>query len=80
MTTRYNRHYRNWSNSLWRDENEGIVLGVCAGTARAIGVDVAFVRLITVAGLLFALPWTLALYFGAAVFMPDRPRRGNCRR
>ncbi|HEY0414453.1 MAG TPA: PspC domain-containing protein [Allosphingosinicella sp.] len=58
------------------DRENGKLLGVCAGLARATGWDVSFIRVglvvVTLAG---AFPWTLVAY-GIAAWMAKAPRHG----
>jgi phage shock protein C len=64
-TIRHRRFYRN-------DEN-GIAMGVCAGAADFLGIDVWFVRLLSVvAALFFTLP-TVIVYFALGILARHRP-------
>ena len=56
------------------DRSEGKVLGVCAGIANQIGIDVTIVRIgIVVLALAVSVPWTVVAYLAVAFF--GRPRR-----
>lgn len=61
--------------TFYLDKRNGKWLGVCAGIADYIGIDVLWVRvatlLITVMG---ACPWTLLAYLLTAWLARDRPR------
>ena len=51
------------------DREEGKLVGVCAGIARATGVDATIVRIGVVLMALFgSFTWTLAAYCGAAIY------------
>lgn len=51
------------------DRDEGKLLGVCAGIARATGIDATVVRIGVVLLALFAsFTWTLVAYCGAALY------------
>ncbi len=60
-------------NRLYRNPEQGKLLGVCAGLADYFGVNAWTVRIMAIISLvLFTLP-TLVGYFAAAIFMPRRP-------
>lgn len=66
-TIRHRRFYRN--------DEAGIAMGVCAGIADFLGVDVWLVRLVTVlAALFFTLPTVIA-YFALGIIAHHRPLR-----
>lgn len=59
--------------TLYRDTENGMFLGVCAGFADYLGLDVLLLRAVVVLGLLVAfLPVGFA-YFTAAVLLRDHP-------
>ena len=60
-------------HGLYRDRENGWILGVCAGIAERFGFAAGTVRIIaTLALVLFFLP-TALLYLAAAVLLRDRP-------
>jgi phage shock protein C len=61
---------------LYRDSENGWVLGVCAGLAQSFGLPIWLVR-VGMAGLLFVLTWwhVVLAYLVLAVFLSDRPLR-----
>lgn len=66
-TIRHRRFYRN--------DEDGIAMGVCAGAADFLGVDVWLVRLVTViATILFTLP-TVTIYFALGIMAHHKPLR-----
>jgi len=62
-------------NRLYRDRQNGFVLGICAGIAEYFGLQRWLVRvLVFVSLLIFTVP-TLILYFGFALFVPAAPEQ-----
>ena len=59
---------------LYRDRENGMIAGVCAGIADYFGFDVTITRIIVVIGLFLFLPTTLIAYFVLALLLPTRPR------
>lgn len=58
---------------LYRDPQAGVIFGVCAGLADYFGVKIWQVRTAAVLMLMIFTPWTMFLYFMAAIFVPRRP-------
>lgn len=59
---------------LYRDTENGLIAGVCAGVADYFGVPVNTVRIVTfIIGLVYSVP-VLIFYFGAAWLLPAKPR------
>ncbi|NNG06015.1 MAG: envelope stress response membrane protein PspC [Inquilinus sp.] len=60
---------------LYRNTEDGVILGVCAGVADYFGIERWQSR--TAAGLflLFFPPWAVFFYLLAAIFLPRRPPR-----
>jgi phage shock protein C len=74
----------NWSGSpftspnphqLYRDKENGKLLGVCAGLADYLGVDVMFVRIGTVLGAVFFTMPVVGAYLLAALVLKTKPPR-----
>jgi len=64
---------RSLLNSLCRDTENGILLGVCAGIADSLGLNTAIVRLLALVGLvLFFIP-VVVLYIAAGALLRERP-------
>ncbi|MGH8427281.1 MAG: PspC domain-containing protein [Gammaproteobacteria bacterium] len=64
-TVRHRRFYRN--------DEAGLAMGVCAGAADFLGIDVWLVRLVTVlAGIFFTLP-TVIVYFALGILARHKP-------
>ncbi len=59
---------------LYRDKQNGVISGVCAGLAEYFNIDVALVRIATVVGLFVSAGWVLFGYIIAAFVIPTRPR------
>ena len=60
---------------FYRNDEDGLAMGVCAGAADFLGIDVWLVRLVTViAAILFTLPTVIA-YFALGVMAQHRPLR-----
>lgn len=63
-----------WS-SLYRDKENGLILGVCAGLADAMEVDPLLVRIVAVLALLLFFVPVAVIYGTAGVLLKDRPLR-----
>ena len=59
---------------LYRDRENGIVAGVCAGIADYFGFEVTITRIVVGIGLIFFLPTTLVAYIVLALLLPTKPR------
>jgi phage shock protein C len=79
----------NWSGSpftspnphqLYRDKENGKLLGVCAGLADYLGVDVMFVRIGTVLGAVFFTMPVVGAYLLAALVLKTKPPRAYASR
>ena len=55
---------------LARDIDGRWVAGVCAGIARHLGIDVAFIRAAVVIAAIFAWKAVLAIYLAAWILLP----------
>lgn len=60
---------------LYRDRDNGKLLGVCAGIANYYGLETWVVRLVALTGLVFLTSVTLLGYFVAALLMERSPTR-----
>lgn len=59
---------------FYLDKRNGKWMGVCSGIANYTGIDVTWVRLLTVlVTVLGGFPWTLIAYVVAGVSAPDQP-------
>lgn len=65
---------------LYRDSENGIVLGVCAGLAHSFDLNTRGVRIITFICLLFCTVATVLVYFIAGFLMRNRPLHFDERR
>lgn len=59
---------------LYRDPDNGKIMGVCAGIADYIGVPANLVRLMAILSLFGLLFFTLLLYFGLGFWLEKKPR------
>ena len=60
---------------LYRDTENGILFGVCAGLADYFGVETWKIRAAAVLMLFFFPPWAVISYLAASIFVPRRPDR-----
>lgn len=77
MSSRHNSDFRiaGRLNGLYRDPDNGLMFGVCAGVADYFNIDVLMLRVCAVASLiLFTLP-TAVTYLVAALLLRERPLR-----
>ncbi|MBL8707704.1 MAG: envelope stress response membrane protein PspC [Rhodospirillaceae bacterium] len=58
---------------LYRDPDNGVILGVCAGFADYFGWDRRTLRIVTAITAVFFLPQVLVFYVLAAIFMKRKP-------
>lgn len=63
----------NSGRGLYRDKSRRRVLGVCAGLAEYLDVEVRLVRLIAILGLIFASQITVPIYFIIYFLMDNKP-------
>ena len=68
---------RNNPHRLYRDRENAMIAGVCAGIADYFGFNRKGVRVITVIGAVFFLPFTLISYVILAVVLPVRPEEAR---
>ena len=59
--------------TLYRDKQNGKIMGVCAGVAEYTGVNVGWVRLGALALLMMTGGWILPFYFGAGIILNKKP-------
>lgn len=65
---------------LYRDSENGMVMGVCAGVSNALDLRTTGVRIVAFLSLLFFTIPTLLLYFAAGYLLRDRPLHFDTRR
>ena len=58
---------------LYRDPDDGVVAGVCAGIAEYIGLRPVQVRLLAILGLIFFLVPTIVAYVALALILRPKP-------
>lgn len=58
---------------LYRDPDNGVIMGVCAGFADYFGWDRRTFRIVTAISAIFFLPQVLIVYLLAAIFMKRKP-------
>jgi phage shock protein C len=59
---------------LYRDPDNGLIAGVCAGIAEYAGLPAVQVRLLMILGLVFFFVPTLIGYVALALILPAKPR------
>ena len=65
----------NWSGRLYRDRENGLFLGVCAGLAECFDVRVSALRVLAVIALVLMFWPVLFVYLTAGFLLHDRPLR-----
>ncbi len=73
------RRSNGWQRGLYRDRRKRLIGGVCAGLARAYGVERWVARLIAVTLLIFVPHIVVPLYLLALVVLAPLPRAGEAR-
>jgi phage shock protein C len=71
---KYNRHGN--GNKLYRNRNEAIFFGVCAGLADFLGFDRTVTRVITVLAALLFPPTVVVAYFILGLLLQKAPESG----
>lgn len=66
-------HRRGNPHRLYRDRENAIIAGVCAGIAEYFGFNRKGVRVVAAASLLFFLPFVVVSYIILAIILPVRP-------
>jgi phage shock protein C len=61
---------------LYRNGDNAMIFGVCAGIADYFGFNLAVTRVLVVAAALFSFPLVLAAYLVLALVLPKDPRPG----
>jgi phage shock protein C len=61
------------SNRLYRNRENGVIAGVCAGIADYFGFDLTITRVIVVLGTIFFWPFLVVVYFILALMLEPRP-------
>ncbi|MDX1562578.1 MAG: envelope stress response membrane protein PspC [Gammaproteobacteria bacterium] len=69
---RYDRD-RPRRNKLYRNSEDGVIAGVCAGVADYFGFDLTITRVLVVISALFFTVFTVFLYLVLAILLPKRP-------
>ena len=67
-------------NRLYRDTENSMILGVCAGLADYFGFDVKATRIIVAAGALFFFPTVPIIYLILGLLLNEMPRASQERR
>ena len=66
------------SRQLWRDPQQGKLMGVCAGLAEYLNVPVNLIRIMVIISLFIGLFFiTLVVYFALAFFLEKKPVSGQ---
>jgi len=61
------------SKKLYRNRNNRMIAGVCAGLAEFFGIDVTIVRLVFAAGALLGFGSFILVYIVMFVVVPEEP-------
>ncbi|MCW8926797.1 MAG: envelope stress response membrane protein PspC [Xanthomonadales bacterium] len=64
---------RNNPHRLYRDKDNAILAGVCAGLANYFGLNRKGLRLVVVLGTLFFFPFVVPAYIILAIILPVKP-------
>jgi phage shock protein C len=59
---------------LYRDKENGMLAGVCAGLANYFGLNLKGLRLVAVVGTLFFFPFMVPAYIVLAIILPVKPQ------
>lgn len=66
------------SRQLWRDPQQGKLMGVCAGLAEYLNVPVNLIRIMVIISLFIGLFFiTLVVYFALGFFLDKKPVSGQ---
>jgi len=60
------------SKILFKNKEDGMIFGVCAGLSDATGIDVSLVRIATVIGVIASASIVFWLYLLLAIFLPKK--------
>jgi phage shock protein C len=63
------------SGRIYRDRENGLILGVCAGIAEYLELPVLAIRAAALVALWFAFTPVLLVYVTAGILLPDLPLR-----
>ncbi len=72
MSAHHNHHFGGRLNRLYRDRDNGVFFGVCAGVADYFDVNVLAVRIGFIIGLLVAFTPVALVYVVAVLLLKDR--------
>lgn len=67
-------------NRLYRNREDGVIAGVCAGIADYFGFDVVLTRVIVAVSAFFFSPFVFVVYIVLALFLETRPPDENAGR
>lgn len=60
-------------NKLYRNGENGMIAGVCAGIADYFGFDVSLTRIVVLCGALFFSPFVFVAYVALAILLEKKP-------
>lgn len=66
-------HHRKNPHRLYRDRDNAMIAGVCAGVAEYFGFSRKGLRVITAIGSIIFMPFVVASYIILAIVLPTRP-------
>jgi phage shock protein C len=59
-------------SSLYRNKNNGMIFGVCAGISESTGINLVLIRLLTVAGAIATGSLVFWLYLLLGILLPNK--------
>jgi phage shock protein C len=61
------------NNKLYKDKQNAMLFGVCAGISNYIGLDVSLVRILTIISIFFSFSLVFWIYLLLAILLPQKP-------
>ena len=61
------------NNKLYKDKQNAMLFGVCAGISNYIGLDVSLVRILTIISIFFSFSLIFWIYLLLAILLPQKP-------
>lgn len=61
------------NKKLYKDKQNAMLFGVCAGISNYIGLDVSLVRILTILSIFFSFSLVFWIYLLLAILLPQKP-------
>lgn len=61
------------NKKLYKDKQNAMLFGVCAGISNYIGLDVSLVRILTIVSIFFSFSLVFWIYLLLAILLPQKP-------